>query len=174
MEAELFAQRATLRCLARQHPEWTQAELATTLHRSRSWVVKWLARFKEVPPDDLEVLYARSRARHIPPPSTPKAVVERILAIRDEPPEHLRRVPGPKAILYYLPRDSAAQALGLPLPRSTRTIWKILRQHGRYSAGTAASPPAAATPCAAGGGPTRLQRCDDGRSGTRREAAARR
>jgi transposase InsO family protein len=94
-------------------------------------VVKWLARFKEVPPDDLDVLHARSRARHTPPPSTPKAVVERILAIRDEPPEQLQRVPGPKAILYYLPRDSAAQALGLPLPRSTRTIWKILRQHGR-------------------------------------------
>ena len=57
--------------------------------------------------------------------------MERILAIRDEPPEHLRRVPGPKAILYYLPRDEQAQALGVPLPRSTRTIWKILRQHGR-------------------------------------------
>src|SRR5262249_13852771 len=74
---------------------------------------------------------SRSRARHTPPPSTPKAVVERILAIRDEPPEHLHRVPGPKAIVYYLPRDSAAQALGVPLPRSTRTIWKVLRAHGR-------------------------------------------
>jgi len=131
MEAEWFAQRATLRCLARQHPEWSQAELAATVGRSRSWVVKWLARFKEVPPDELAVLSSRSRARHTPPPSTPKAVVERILAIRDEPPEHLKRVPGPKAILYYLPRDEQAQALGVPLPRSTRTIWKVLRAHGR-------------------------------------------
>jgi hypothetical protein len=32
-----------------------------------------------------------------------------------------------------LPRDPLAQALGLPLPRSTRTIWKILRQHGRIA-----------------------------------------
>jgi hypothetical protein len=66
-------------------------------------------------------------------PSTPKAVVERILAIRDDPPEHLRRVPGPKAILYYLPRDTEAQALRIPLPRSTRTVWRVLRQHGRIA-----------------------------------------
>jgi hypothetical protein len=131
MEAEWFAQRAALRCLSRQHPTWTQEDFAATLGRSRSWVAKWLARLKEAAPDDLAVLHARSRARHTPPPATPKAVVERILSIRDEPPEHLRRVPGPKAILYYLPRDREAQALGVPLPRSTRTVWKILRQHGR-------------------------------------------
>ncbi len=133
MEAELFAQRAALRCLSRQHHEWTQEEFAVTLGRSRSWVAKWLARFKEAAPDDLMVLHSRSRARHTPPPSTPQAVVERILSIRDEPPEHLRRVPGPRAILYYLPRDTQAQALGVPLPRSTRTIWKVLRQHGRIA-----------------------------------------
>lgn len=120
-----------LRWLVRQHPEWSQAELAAHLGRSRSWVAKWLARFKDAAPNDLAVLASRSRARHIPLPSTPNAVIERILALRDEPPEHLRRVPGPKAILYYFPRDKQAQALGVPLPRSTRTIWKILRAHGR-------------------------------------------
>jgi hypothetical protein len=77
----------------------SQAELAATVGRSRSWVVTWLARFKEVPPDDLAVVSSRSCARHTPPPSTPTAVVERILAIRDEPPEHVKRVPGPTAIL---------------------------------------------------------------------------
>jgi hypothetical protein len=133
MEAELFAQRAALRCLARHHPTWTQEELAATLGRSRSWVAKWLSRLNATAPDDLAVLSSRSRARHTPPPSTPNAVVERILALRDEPPEHLRRVPGPKAILYYLPRDEQARALGMPLPHSTRTIWKILRQHGRIA-----------------------------------------
>jgi len=131
MEAEWIAQRATLRWQARQHPEWTQEALAASVGRSRSWVVKWLARLKDTALDDLAVLHSRSRARHTPPLSTPKAVVERILAIRDEPPEHLHRVPGPQAILYYLPRDEQAQALFVPLPHSTRTIWKILRQHGR-------------------------------------------
>lgn len=131
MEPLWFSQRAALRCLARHHPEWTQEALAAAVGRSRSWVAKWLARFKAAAPDDLAVLHAHSRARHTPPSCTPRAVVERILAIRDEPPDHLRRVPGPKAILYYLPRDTAAQALGVPLPRSTRTIWKVLRAHGR-------------------------------------------
>jgi hypothetical protein len=127
MEAAWFAQRAMLRWLSRHHPQWSQEELAAAIGRSRSWVAKWLARLKDTAPDDLAVLSSRSRARHTPPPSTPQAVVERILAIGDDPPQHLQRVPGPKAIRYYLPRDEQAQALGVPLPRSTRTIWKILR-----------------------------------------------
>jgi transposase InsO family protein len=41
----------------------------------------------------------------------------------------LQRIPGPKAILYYLGRcpDLATARL----PRSTRTIWRILKQAGR-------------------------------------------
>ncbi len=50
--------------------------------------------------------------------------------MRQVPPEHLNRVPGPRALLYYLPRDPEVQALQLPLPRSTRTVWKILHRHG--------------------------------------------
>jgi transposase InsO family protein len=50
--------------------------------------------------------------------------------MRESPPENLQRVPGPKALLYSLPRDPELQVLGAPLPRSTRTIWKILRQQG--------------------------------------------
>ena len=33
--------------------------------------------------------------------------------------------------MYNLPHDEQAQALKVSLPRSTRTIWKILRTHGR-------------------------------------------
>ncbi len=133
MEAEWFAKRAALRCLVRQHPTWTQAEFAATLGRSRAWVAKWLARLETAAPNAVTVLHARSCARHTPPPSMPQGVVERILALRDEPPEHLRRVPGPRALLYYLPRNPQARALGVPLPRSTRTIWKVLRAHGRIA-----------------------------------------
>jgi integrase-like protein len=39
-------------------------------------------------------------------------------------------VPGPEAILYYLHRDPALQQVGVRLPRSQTTIWKILRQAG--------------------------------------------
>src|SRR5260370_528868 len=59
--------------------------------------------------------------------------VERLLGGREDPPEDRRRVPGPRALLYYLHRDAAALALDVPLPRSTRTIWKVLRRHGRIA-----------------------------------------
>ena len=61
----------------------------------------------------------------------PSAVVDRILELRDHPPAHLQRVPGPKAILYFLHRDTELRATGLPLPRSTATVWQLLRRHGR-------------------------------------------
>jgi hypothetical protein len=50
--------------------------------------------------------------------------------MRLAPPENLKRVPGPRALLYYLPRDPQLQGAQLPLPRSSRTLWKILHATG--------------------------------------------
>src|SRR5258707_7332033 len=80
---------------------------------------------------DTQVLHSRSRARKHPPERISEPVVERIIQMRDAPPEGLRRTPGPKAILYYLPRDSDLQAERLP--RSSRTIYRILQQAGRIA-----------------------------------------
>jgi Homeodomain-like domain len=134
MEADLVAQRCALFHLSRRHPEWTYAELAATVGRSESWVNKWLARFKQATSTDLSLFHSRSHARHTPPPSTPQPVVERILELRDDPPDHLRRVPGPRTLLALLQRDPEALALALPLPRSTRTVWQVLRRSGRIEA----------------------------------------
>jgi transposase InsO family protein len=60
-------------------------------------------------------------------------VVDRILEIRDDPPEGLRRTPGPKAILYYLSRDETLKEQQLRLPKSTRTIHQLLRENGRIA-----------------------------------------
>ena len=78
------------------------------------------------------VLHARSRARQTPPAAiaSQPAVVQRILEMRLAPPEHLQRIPGPEAILYYLHHDPALKDAGLRLPRSQTPIWKILRQAG--------------------------------------------
>ena len=78
----------------------------------------------------MQVLFSRSRARHTPPPPPDLRVVQRIIEIRTSPPENLQRTPGPRAILSYLHRDADLAAAGLTPPRSTRTIWKILRQLG--------------------------------------------
>ena len=122
-----------LRTLHRSHPRWSHQDLADATHRSRGWVKKWVKRLRRAPPDDAQVLHSRSRARRQPPPALSPLVIDRILEIRDQPPEHLQRTPGPKAILYYLGRDPALAAQGVRLPRSTRTVWQILRQYGRIA-----------------------------------------
>jgi transposase InsO family protein len=79
------------------------------------------------------VLWNRPSTRHSLPPPLDPLVIDRILEIRDQPPEHLQRTPGPKAILYYLHRDQELLRQGLRLPRSTRTIWQVLTEHGRIA-----------------------------------------
>jgi hypothetical protein len=69
----------------------------------------------------------------MPPPTLDPVVVERILEIRDHPPANLQRVPGPVAILYDLHRDAELAGSGARLPRSPRTIWRLLTQHGRIA-----------------------------------------
>jgi hypothetical protein len=131
MEEQLYADRAALRRLRQTHPQWTQHDLATHLGRSLAWVKKWVRRLEAAPPDDPGVLWSHSRAHRTPYHRWDAAVVARILEIRDQPPEGLRRVPGPRAILYYLHRDPELRERGLALPRSTRTIWRILDHNDR-------------------------------------------
>jgi hypothetical protein len=133
MEAQWLADRTTLRTLLRTHPHWTVRDFAQTIDRSHGWVKKWRKRLCAAPPDDDIVLHSRSRVRKHPPPPLDQRVIDRILAIRDQPPANLHRIPGPKAILYFLRQDADLQTLGLRLPRSTRTIWQILRQYGRIA-----------------------------------------
>jgi hypothetical protein len=131
MEAEWIADRTTLRALLGRHPTWTLQDFADALGRSLGWVKKWVRRLRGAPSEDDTVLHSRSRARQHPPPRLSPVVIERLLEIRDQPPEHLRRTPGPRAILDYLARDPLLQDLGERLPRSTRTVWRLLREHGR-------------------------------------------
>jgi hypothetical protein len=64
-----------------------------------------------VPLDDEQVLYGLSRAPHHPPPRLDPEVIDRLLEIRDDPPEGLGRTPGPKTILYYLKRDETLKEM---------------------------------------------------------------
>ncbi len=133
MEAQWLADRTTLRTLLRTHPHWSVRDFAEAIGRSRGWVKKWRKRLRSAPPEDDVVLRSRSRARKHPPPPFAPQVIDRILEIRDHPPDNLQRTPGPKTILYYLARDPGLLAQHLRLPRSTRTVWQILRHHGRIA-----------------------------------------
>src|SRR5258708_1147115 len=62
-----------------------------------------------------------------------RRLVDRVREIRDDPPEGLGRTPGPKAILSSLNRDEALKEEELRLPRSTRTIHRILHENGRIA-----------------------------------------
>ena len=131
METEWLLDRAQLRELHQEHPDWGARKLKRLSQRSLTWVKKWLRRLRAADPDDETVLHSQSRARKTSPRKVCQEVVDRILSIRDEPPKNLGRTPGPKAILYYLGQDRELQQQQLYLPRSTRTIWQILRQNGR-------------------------------------------
>jgi transposase len=131
MEAVYYAARANLRRVLTQHPAWTRKQYAQAVGMSKGWVKKWVKRLQEAPPEDEAVLHSQSRARKHPPERISEVVVDRILQMRDQPPEGLGRTPGPRALLYYLPRDVELAATGQRLPRSSRTIYRLLRQAGR-------------------------------------------
>jgi transposase InsO family protein len=129
MNAQYVADRSLLLALSQQHPDWTNPTLAQASGRSLAWVKKWKARFR-AEPDNPDVIWGRARSGATPP-SLSQRVIEQILSIRDHPPEQLQRTPGPRAILYYLARSPDLE--GERLPRSTRTIWTILRAHDRIA-----------------------------------------
>src|SRR5260221_7323411 len=131
MEAVYYAARANLRRLLRQYPSWTRPQYAQAVGMSVGWVKKWIKRLREALPEDEAVLHSQSRARTHPPERISQVVVDRLVEMRDQPPEGLGRTPGPKALLYYLPRDADLVSSGERLPRSSRTIYRILREAGR-------------------------------------------
>src|SRR5437870_3539684 len=133
MEAFSYAARGNLRRLLQLHPGWTRAQLAQATGMSLSWVDKWKKRLTSAPLEDEQVLRGLSRAPHHPPPQLDSLVVDRLLDIGDERTFGLGRTPGPKAILYDLARDESLQQAGLRLPRSTRTIHRLLREQGRIA-----------------------------------------
>jgi transposase InsO family protein len=116
MEEEWMRDRAFLRGLLRQHPQASPQELARMTGRSVSWVKKWRKRLTDGDPHDPSLLCSRSRAHHAPYFRWDIRVIQRIVEMRFAPPENLKRVPGPRALLYYLPRDPQLQAAQIPLP----------------------------------------------------------
>ena len=133
MEEQWHADRCQLRDLLRVHPDWSARQVAEATGGSLGWAKTWRRRLRVAGLDDEAVVWGQSRARTHAPPAISAAVIDHILAIRDDPPGLLQRVPGPKAILYYLHRDPALRTGGERLPRSTRTIWQILTRHGRIA-----------------------------------------
>lgn len=132
MTLSYYADRVNLVHVLRCFPHWTAPQLAHALKRSESWVKKWRKRLVPLldqPAALQQALLGDSRAPNHPPARLDPEVEEAIVHIRDDPPEGLRRAPGPRAIQYYLQRDELLQALGLSRSYSTRTIYQVLVKH---------------------------------------------
>ena len=129
MEEQWMVDRAALRDLIQQNPQMTQRELAQEMGRSLGWVQKWSKRLRNQPVDDVTAVQRQCSSGRMARPKRSAAVVARVLTLRDELPALLHRVPGPRAILYYLAQDETLPAA--TLPQSTRTVWQILDEAGR-------------------------------------------
>ena len=129
MEEQWQVDRARLRRLQREHPQWSISQLAEETGRSTTWVKKWRKRFRRADPGDQSILKSHSRRPTQAGSPIQPAVIERILAIRDNPP--INRIPGPLAIKYFLHEQEKKEPLGCYLPTSSSTIWRILDQHDR-------------------------------------------
>jgi hypothetical protein len=140
VEEQWLCDRVALRELLRDHPEYSRRQLAEALGRSVAFVKKWKKRLGAAAPDDERVLWSRSSARKTPQPQLDPRIVERILAIRDQPPDNLKRIPGPKTIAYFLQKDAKLLELNLKPPTSSRTIWKVLDKHQRIARPKVAEP----------------------------------
>jgi hypothetical protein len=131
MEEAWMRDRALLRDLLRQHPQASPPGVSPhdrTLSQLGEEVAQAAHATRD--PHDPSVLCSRSRAHHAPYFRWDVRVTQRIVEMRFSPPENLKRVPGPRALLYYLPRDPELQAAHVPLPRSSRTKWRDPARHG--------------------------------------------
>lgn len=131
MEEQWQVDRVRLWHLQQEHPAWSHAQFGQEVGRSKSWVKKWRKRHKKTDPTDEDKFKSHSRRPHRAGSPIKPAVIKRILAIRDEPPEGLHRTPGPLAIKYYLHKQEEETPLGCYLPTSTSTIWAILNENQR-------------------------------------------
>jgi transposase InsO family protein len=129
-QAQLVLDRAKLRQLRRDQPQWSIGQLSKATHHSKFWVKKWLPRFELAPPDDEQVLWGWPTTPKTPRPKPPSELLDRLEYLREHPPDGLNRTPGPKPLLYYLQKDPVLREKGLTPPRSTSTIWRYLVLRG--------------------------------------------
>ncbi|MCP4486036.1 MAG: sigma-70 family RNA polymerase sigma factor [Gammaproteobacteria bacterium] len=98
MENVWFQARITLNYLKEEHPDWTYQQFAEITGMSYGWVRKWYNRLEEKG-NDPERFKSESRAPQNTQVKVEQKVVEKILEIRDCPPDGLNRTPGPLTII---------------------------------------------------------------------------
>lgn len=140
MEAQWIRKRQQLYYLRQSQPNWSKVRLAQEVGGSYSWTKKWCQRFEQRQGEDDDLFQSQSRARHNPPPPIDQEVVLEIIKIRDDPPEGLRRTPGPLTIQYYLERSESLSEALKAKPPCPKTIWRVLDRYQRIERKSKADP----------------------------------
>jgi transposase InsO family protein len=131
MEVLWEFERMKLFQLVRDHPDWSSARLAEAIGHSLSWVKKWCRRFRQVQQPSLALFQGQSRAPKTRSKQLGPLVRDAILSLRDQLQAVYRRVVGPKTILYHLHQDTLLKQQAAFIPRSSGTIWRVLKEGGR-------------------------------------------
>ena len=126
METEWRVARVQLGDLLRENAQAHHRELAEQLGYSVGWVRKWRKRLAEAAPNDDQVLYGQSHRPKQLACWVAEAVEERIIARRLTLSEQYHRTVRARPIAAYLKLEAAHWEGGVP--RSSATIWRILRR----------------------------------------------
>ena len=125
-----YPKRLLLYCLLQLHPDWKQAQLVQATGMSESWVKDWRRRLRpylDAPFEDVYIiLQGQPCRRKTPSTSLPPEEVQRIVTLREQLPEHLHRVAGPRTIRTYLQRQEHVGEENYHPPAAS-TIYRYLR-----------------------------------------------
>src|SRR5690242_10068389 len=101
-----YPKRLLLYSLLQQHPEWKQAQLVKATGMSESWVKDWRRRLRpylDAPFEEVYlILQGQSCARKTSSAHLSLDEQFQIVTLREQLPEQLHRVPGPRTIRTYL------------------------------------------------------------------------
>jgi hypothetical protein len=129
-ETELVFKRSQLRYVLTRHPDWTTQALAQEVTMSEGWVKKWRRRLKLADPDDRRILWSQSRRPQRVQYKVTPALEMKVITIRDDPPDGLKRTPGCDAIHYYLQNAPEVKEGEIPLV-CPKTINRVLHKYQR-------------------------------------------
>lgn len=129
-ESQWIYDRMKLYDLRRTQPAWGTSQLAQAIGRSERWVRKWLRRFEAVEAPTFAMFRSRSRAPKTRPRRIAEPVVAAICELRETLSERYHRPAGATLIRHYLGQLPQLNPANLRLPRSSRTITRILRERG--------------------------------------------
>ena len=128
LETQRIIARIQLYELLRQHPDQSNRTYAGQLNRSEKWVRKWRARFKAHPPQTLADFFSESRTPHSCPQAIAPCVQDAVAELRETLSVQYNRPAG--AALIHVELKQRPDLASYRLPKSRRTITKILRERG--------------------------------------------